>query len=74
MMQDLHRLHQMTNAELKQYISAHRNDEEAFRSALEVLLSRRDPNAAYHPYPFNLTDPEHEVKAIFVEKLKHREV
>ncbi len=64
-----HELHQMTNAQLKQYISEHRNDEEAFRAALEVLISRRDPNAPYQPYPFNLSDPESEVQAIFVEKL-----
>jgi hypothetical protein len=73
MTQDLYHLHQMTNAELKQYISAYRNDEEAFRAALEVLLARCDPNAAYQPYPFNLDDPEGEIKAIFVEKLKHNE-
>lgn len=51
-------LHQMTNTELKQYISKHRNDEEAFRAALEVLIGRRDPNATYQPYPFDLADPE----------------
>jgi hypothetical protein len=70
MMQDLY---QMTNAELKQYISAHRNDKDSFRAALEVLLSRRDPNAPYQPYPFDLTDPEGEVQAIFVEKLRKTE-
>lgn len=62
-------LHQMTNTEIKQYLSKHRNDEEAFRSALEVLISRRNPNAAYHPYPFDLADPEAEVEAILVEKI-----
>lgn len=66
-------LYQMTNAELKQYISAHRNNEEAFSAALEVLMSRRDPNAPYQPYPFNLTDPESEVQAIFAEKLRKTE-
>jgi len=66
-------LNQMTNAELKQYISAHRNDEEAFRSALEELISRRDPNAAYQPYPFDLADPEGEVKAILRKKIKQAE-
>jgi hypothetical protein len=63
-------LYQMTNAELKQYISVHRNNEEAFRAALGVLMSRRDPSAPYHPYPFDLTDPDGEVKAIFVERLR----
>jgi hypothetical protein len=37
-------LHEMTTSELKQYISEHRNNEEAFREALQVLLSRQDPN------------------------------
>ncbi len=60
----------MTNAELKQYISAHRNEEQAFRAALEVLMSRRDPNMPYQPYPFDLSDPEAEVQAIFAEKLR----
>ncbi len=66
-------LHQMTNAELKQYISAHRNDDRAFRAALEVLMSRRDPNTPYQPYPFDLRDPEGEVQAILMEKLKKNE-
>ncbi len=63
----------MTNAELKQYISAHRNDEQAFRAALEELISRRDPNAPYQPYPFDLADPEGEVKAILAKKIKQGE-
>ena len=66
-------LHQMTNAELKQYLSAHRNDEQAFTAALEVLMSRRDPNTPYQPYPFDLVDPEGEVKAILAEKLRKTE-
>ncbi len=65
-----HNLDQMTNIELKQYISKHKNDEEAFRAALEVLISRRDPNATYQPYPFDLSDPEGEVEAILIEKIK----
>ncbi len=63
-------LHQMNTAELKQFISANRNDAQAFRAALEVLLSRRDPNAAYHPYPFDLADPEGEVQRLFIKKLR----
>lgn len=66
-------LHQMTNAELKQYLSEHRNDEEAFRAALQVLISRRDPNAARQPYPFDLAAPESEVKAILKEKINNAE-
>ncbi|WP_407892651.1 DUF6887 family protein [Scytonema sp. NUACC26] len=63
----------MTNAELKQYISQHRNNEEAFRAALEVLMSRSDPNAPYQPYPFELTDPKSEVEALLIEKIKQAE-
>lgn len=66
-------VNQMTNTELKRYISEHRNDEEAFRAALEVLMSRRDPNATYQPYPFDLADPEGEVKTILMEKIKQAE-
>jgi hypothetical protein len=66
-------LYQMTNAELKQYISAHRNNEEEFRAALEELMSRRDPNALYQPYPFDLNDPENEVQTLLAEKLKNIE-
>ncbi|MUG92259.1 hypothetical protein F7734_07235 [Scytonema sp. UIC 10036] len=69
----IHNLEQMTNAELKQYISQHRNNEEAFRAALEVLMSRRDPNAPYQPYPFELTDPKSEVEALLIEKIKQTE-
>jgi hypothetical protein len=65
-------LFQMTNAQLKQYLSEHRNDQDSFQAALEVLLSRRNP-ANRQPYPFNLTDPEKEVEAIFREKLNNHE-
>jgi hypothetical protein len=61
-------LSQMTNTELKQYISEHRNDEEAFRAALAVVISRRDP-AKRQPYPFNLANPEREVESILREKI-----
>ena len=63
-------LSEMTNTELKRYISEHRNDRQAFRAALEVLMSRRNP-ANLQPYPFDLTDPEREVEAILREKLDH---
>ncbi|MCU0535807.1 MAG: hypothetical protein MUD14_18110 [Hydrococcus sp. Prado102] len=69
----IQKLHQMTNTELKQYISKHRNDGEAFRAALEVLMSRRDPNTPYQPYPFDLNDPESEVEAILREKIEQTE-
>ncbi len=61
-------LAQMSNTELKEYLSEHRNDEEAFRAALEVLMSRRNP-ANRQPYPFDLANPEKEVEAILREKL-----
>jgi hypothetical protein len=62
-------LHQMTDAELKQYISAHRNDEQAFHAALEVVLSRRDPSVPSQPYPLDLPDPLGTLTALFAEKL-----
>lgn len=65
-------LHQMTNTELKQYISKHRNDEEEFRAALEVLMSRSDPSTK-QPLPFDLADPDSEIKALLMEKLKKAE-
>jgi hypothetical protein len=66
-------LDQMTNAELKRYISENRNNQEAFRAALEVLISRRDPNTPLQPYPFDLENPEVEVEAIFRAKLNQAE-
>lgn len=66
-------LSEMTTTQLKQYLSENRNDEEAFSAALQVLISRRDPNAARQPYPFDLDDPISEVEAIFKEKLKQGE-
>ncbi|MHC5595801.1 MAG: DUF6887 family protein [Nostoc sp.] len=65
-------LNQMTNTELKRYISEHRNEEEAFRAALQVLMSRCD-SATQHPYPFSLENPESEVEAILREKLNRTE-
>jgi hypothetical protein len=62
-------LDRLTTPELKRYLSEHRNDEEAFRAALQVLMNRRDPNAPRQPYPFDLDDPEREVEAILREKL-----
>lgn len=61
-------LFQMTNTELKRYISEHRNDNEAFQAAMEVLMSRRNP-ANLQPYPFELANPEIEVEAILRKKL-----
>jgi hypothetical protein len=69
MMQDLD---QLTTPELKRYLSENRNDEPSFRAALQVLMSRRDPNAPRQPYPFDLDDPQREVEAILREKLNEK--
>ena len=61
-------LFQMTNTQLKRYISEHRNDNEAFQVVMEVLMSRRNP-ANRQPYPFELANPEIEVEAILNAKL-----
>ncbi|MFM9264076.1 DUF6887 family protein [Tychonema sp. BBK16] len=63
------KLDQMTTAELKYYLSQHRNDREEFRLALQVLIDRRDANDTSQPYPFDLADPENEVTAILTEKI-----
>lgn len=67
-------LNQMTNAELKRYISEHRNNDDAFHTALQVLISRRDPNAVTYPHPYNMADPEREMEAIFREKIRQVEM
>lgn len=66
-------LNQMTNAELKRYISEHRNDDQAFRAGLQVLMNHRDPNAVRYPYPFDMVDPVGEVEAILKERLGQTE-
>jgi hypothetical protein len=65
MMQDLY---QLTNQELRLYISEHRNNADAFHAALEVLVSRSNPENV-QPYPFTLADPEAEVTALLKQKL-----
>ncbi len=65
-------LDQMTNLELKQYLSENRNDETAFRAGLQILMDRRDPSMR-QPYPFDLSDPENEVEALLKEKLNHKD-
>jgi hypothetical protein len=61
-------LSEMTNAELKQYISEHRNDTDSFAAAMAVVMSRRNP-ANLQPYPLDLVNPEVEVEAILRKKL-----
>lgn len=64
-------LSQMTNTELKQYLSEHRNDEAAFQAALAVLMNRRNPSNR-QPYPFDLASPESEVEALLKEKFNRK--
>ncbi len=66
-------LEQMTDVELKRYISENRNNQEAFHAALEIIISRRDPNAPLQPYPFDLENPEAEVEALLRAKLNKSE-
>ncbi len=61
-------LSEMTNTELKQYISEHRNNPDSFAAAMAVVMSRRNP-ANLQPYPLDLENPEVEVEAILRKKL-----
>jgi hypothetical protein len=63
-------LSEMTNSELRVYLSQHRNDEEAFSQALEVLISRKKDGFKYPP-PYSM--PYEEVEAIFKSKLNQSE-
>jgi hypothetical protein len=63
-------LSEMTNPELKQYISEHRNDPDLFAAAMEVVMSRRNP-ANRQAYPLDLTNYQVEVEAILREKLNN---
>jgi hypothetical protein len=69
MMQNLDK---MTTIELKRYLSEHRNDEEKFRTALEVLMNR-DNLSPQQPYPFDLENPELQVEALLRAKLAQSE-
>lgn len=55
---------QMTFAELKQYLSEHRRDDERFSQALEELL-KRDPN----PVIYSKDMPLDEQEKILMEKI-----
>lgn len=65
-------LSKMTNLDLKRYLLEHCNKEEEFRSALKVLMNRRDP-ATEQPYPFDLENPETQVEALLKEKFGQSE-
>jgi threonine dehydrogenase-like Zn-dependent dehydrogenase len=60
-------LEEMTNAELRRYLSENRNDENAFSQALELLMSRKQ-NTTKYPSPLSMSYDE--VEAIFKDKIK----
>ena len=55
-------LQKMSNAELKQYMAEHRNDDEAFSSALAVLMSRRQPSAPRYSADMSFEEMEKVIK------------
>jgi predicted CopG family antitoxin len=57
---------EMTNSELRQYLSEHRNEEAIFSEALEVLLSRKKEGFKCSTLQ---TMSYTEVETIFKEKL-----
>jgi hypothetical protein len=58
---------EMTNQELRQYLSENRNNEEAFSQALELLISRKEEGFKYPPpSAMNLE----EIEAILRAKLQ----
>ncbi len=59
---------QMTNSELKQYLSANRTDDDKFSAALAELISR-DPNPTIYPFE---QSPE-EVSSIIKQKIEEIE-
>ncbi|MGI0481810.1 DUF6887 family protein [Geminocystis sp. CENA526] len=56
----------MSNQELRQYLSAHRQDETAFSEALEVLMSRKKDAVKY---PAISENNYQELQDIFKSKL-----
>ncbi|PZV14972.1 MAG: hypothetical protein DCF21_12195 [Leptolyngbya sp.] len=57
----------LTNTQLKQYISEHRNDQDACSTALNVLMSRSNP-ANRRPFSENLQELERELNAFLQSK------
>lgn len=55
-------LKEMSNAELKQYLAENRNNDDAFSAALEVLISRREPNAPRYSANMSLEEMEQVIK------------
>jgi len=57
-------LSQMSNIEIRQYLSENRHDEEKFSQALELLMSRKEDNFKYPPpSEMNTTEIETLLKA-----------
>jgi len=56
----------MSNQELRQYLSTHRKDEDAFSEALEVLMSRKKDAIKY---PAISENNYQELQEIFKSKL-----
>ncbi len=48
----------MTKAELKQYLSDNRNDDQKFSEAMQVLLSKMPPQETWNPPFDSLQDGE----------------
>lgn len=57
----------LTNTQLKQYISDHRNDQDACSAALNVLMSRSNP-ANRRSFSENLQELERELNAFLQGK------
>lgn len=60
-------LKEMTDSELKQYLSKHRNNDEAFSEALSELLNC-NPNA--QPYPADM--PPEEIEQVMREHIEKK--
>lgn len=61
-------LTEMTNQELRQYLSKNRHNEEAFSQALEILMSRKtDPFKYPPPSEMNYQD----IETIFQNKINN---
>lgn len=60
-------LSQLTEVELKQYLSNHRTDDDKFTDALTELL-KRDPN----PVIYSNDLPLEEQERIFIEKIDQK--
>lgn len=62
-------LSQMSNTEVRQYLSENSHNEEAFSQALEVLMSRKKDNFKYPP---TSEMDAAEIEAIFKAKFSQK--